>query len=172
MARKSAMLSPAHLNLSSRDPREGNSGDTILNCKIAAPAMAFSHGSYRMRCCSGNTSSCDAGGVTGVSRCFFNHDDYVVYRTLLAEGCRAASVEVWAYCLISHPCGCDQAKPKKAFICSARRAAKLLSSVPWSAISSRSASPTASRRARIWPSSLAMASLSLRIGARSSLAIS
>jgi putative transposase len=31
---------------------------------------------------------------------FFDDDDYEVYRTLLAEGCRAAGVAVWAYCLM------------------------------------------------------------------------
>ena len=31
---------------------------------------------------------------------FFSDDDYGAYRTLLAEGCRAAGVEIWAYCLM------------------------------------------------------------------------
>jgi putative transposase len=31
---------------------------------------------------------------------FFNDDDYAAYRALLAEGCRAAGVAVWAYCLM------------------------------------------------------------------------
>jgi putative transposase len=31
---------------------------------------------------------------------FFGEEDYVFYRTLLAEGCRAAEVAVWAYCLM------------------------------------------------------------------------
>jgi putative transposase len=31
---------------------------------------------------------------------FFGDDDYAIYRTLLAEGCRAAGVAVWAYCLM------------------------------------------------------------------------
>jgi putative transposase len=31
---------------------------------------------------------------------FFGNDDYEAYRTLLAEGCRAAGVAVWAYCLM------------------------------------------------------------------------
>ncbi len=31
---------------------------------------------------------------------FFNDDDYAAYRELLAEGCRAAGVAVWAYCLM------------------------------------------------------------------------
>ena len=31
---------------------------------------------------------------------FFSDDDYEVYKALLAEGCRAAGVEVWAYCLM------------------------------------------------------------------------
>ena len=30
---------------------------------------------------------------------FFGDDDYMAYRTLLAEGCQAAGVAVWAYCL-------------------------------------------------------------------------
>jgi putative transposase len=29
---------------------------------------------------------------------FFGNDDFEAYRTLLAEGCRAAGVAVWAYC--------------------------------------------------------------------------
>src|SRR5947207_9395233 len=33
-------------------------------------------------------------------RVFFDDDDYRVYRALLAEGCRAAGVEVWAWCLM------------------------------------------------------------------------
>src|ERR1051325_9749942 len=33
-------------------------------------------------------------------RVFFDDDDYEVYRALLAEGCRAAGVAVWAYCLM------------------------------------------------------------------------
>ena len=31
---------------------------------------------------------------------FFGDDDYALYRDLLAEGCRAAGVAVWAYCLM------------------------------------------------------------------------
>jgi putative transposase len=31
---------------------------------------------------------------------FFEPDDYVLYRDLLAEHCRSASVEIWAYCLM------------------------------------------------------------------------
>ena len=31
---------------------------------------------------------------------FFGDDDYATYRGLLAEGCRAAGVAVWAYCLM------------------------------------------------------------------------
>jgi putative transposase len=31
---------------------------------------------------------------------FFGDDDYATYRALLAEGCRAAGVAVWAYCLM------------------------------------------------------------------------
>jgi putative transposase len=31
---------------------------------------------------------------------FFGDDDYAAYRALLAEGCRAAGVAVWAYCLM------------------------------------------------------------------------
>ena len=31
---------------------------------------------------------------------FFGDDDYAAYVALLAEGCRAASVAVWAYCLM------------------------------------------------------------------------
>ena len=31
---------------------------------------------------------------------FFGDDDYETYRKLLAEGCRAAGVAVWAYCLM------------------------------------------------------------------------
>jgi putative transposase len=31
---------------------------------------------------------------------FFSDDDYATYRALLAEGCEAAGVAVWAYCLM------------------------------------------------------------------------
>ena len=31
---------------------------------------------------------------------FFNDDDYAAYKALLAEGCRAAGVACWAYCLM------------------------------------------------------------------------
>ena len=31
---------------------------------------------------------------------FFSDEDYAAYRSLLAEGCRAAGVAVWAYCLM------------------------------------------------------------------------
>jgi putative transposase len=31
---------------------------------------------------------------------FFGDDDYAAYKALLAEGCRAAGVAVWAYCLM------------------------------------------------------------------------
>lgn len=31
---------------------------------------------------------------------FFGDDDYEAYRTLLAEGCRAVGVAIWAYCLM------------------------------------------------------------------------
>ena len=36
----------------------------------------------------------------GGARTFFDEDDYELYRDLLAESCRAASVEVWAWCLM------------------------------------------------------------------------
>jgi len=32
---------------------------------------------------------------------FFEPSDYALYRDLLAEHCRKASVEVWAYCMIA-----------------------------------------------------------------------
>ncbi|MGD0865805.1 MAG: transposase [Rhizomicrobium sp.] len=31
---------------------------------------------------------------------FFGNEDYTIYKTLLAEGCREARVAVWAYCLM------------------------------------------------------------------------
>src|SRR5476651_1186071 len=31
---------------------------------------------------------------------FFHDDDYIAYRTLLAESCHAAGVAVWGYCLM------------------------------------------------------------------------
>jgi putative transposase len=31
---------------------------------------------------------------------FFSDDDYGAYRDIMAEGCRAAGVEIWAYCLM------------------------------------------------------------------------
>lgn len=31
---------------------------------------------------------------------FFGDEDYLAYRALLAQGCRSAGVEVWAYCLM------------------------------------------------------------------------
>ena len=31
---------------------------------------------------------------------FFSDEDYATYRALLAESCRAAGIEVWAYCLM------------------------------------------------------------------------
>src|ERR1700726_2630650 len=36
----------------------------------------------------------------GRARTFFGDDDYALYRDLLAENCRAAKVEVWAWCLM------------------------------------------------------------------------
>jgi putative transposase len=36
----------------------------------------------------------------GRSRTFFSDADYALYRDLLAENCRAAGVEVWAWCLM------------------------------------------------------------------------
>jgi putative transposase len=36
----------------------------------------------------------------GRARTFFGDDDYALYRDLLAENCRAADVEVWAWCLM------------------------------------------------------------------------
>jgi len=36
----------------------------------------------------------------GGARTFFDDDDYALYRDLLAENCRAAGVEVWAWCLM------------------------------------------------------------------------
>ncbi|MBV9112309.1 MAG: transposase [Hyphomicrobiales bacterium] len=36
----------------------------------------------------------------GRARTFFGDDDYELYRDLLAEHCRAAGVEVWAWCLM------------------------------------------------------------------------
>jgi hypothetical protein len=35
---------------------------------------------------------------------FFAPADYALYRDLLAERCRKASVEVWAYCLVPIMC--------------------------------------------------------------------
>ena len=34
------------------------------------------------------------------ARTFFGDDDYALYRDLLASHCRAAAVEVWAWCLM------------------------------------------------------------------------
>jgi putative transposase len=36
----------------------------------------------------------------GRARTFFEDSDYALYRDLLAENCRAADVEVWAWCLM------------------------------------------------------------------------
>src|SRR6266852_999413 len=36
----------------------------------------------------------------GRARTFFDDDDYALYRDLLAASCRAAEVEVWAWCLM------------------------------------------------------------------------
>ena len=36
----------------------------------------------------------------GRARTFFEDDDYALYRDLLAASCRAADVEVWAWCLM------------------------------------------------------------------------
>jgi putative transposase len=36
----------------------------------------------------------------GRARTFFGEHDYALYRDLLAENCRAAGVEVWAWCLM------------------------------------------------------------------------
>src|SRR5260370_35437246 len=36
----------------------------------------------------------------GRARTFFADEDYALYRDLLAEHCRAAGVEVWAWCLM------------------------------------------------------------------------
>jgi len=36
----------------------------------------------------------------GGARTFFGNEDYACYRDLLAEACRAAGVEVWAWCLM------------------------------------------------------------------------
>ena len=36
----------------------------------------------------------------GRARTFFGDDDYALYRDLLAENCRAADVDVWAWCLM------------------------------------------------------------------------
>src|SRR6266404_1091953 len=36
----------------------------------------------------------------GRARTFFGEGDYALYRDLLAENCRAAEVEVWAWCLM------------------------------------------------------------------------
>ena len=36
----------------------------------------------------------------GRARTLFDDDDYALYRDLLAENCRAAEVEVWAWCLM------------------------------------------------------------------------
>ena len=36
----------------------------------------------------------------GRARTFFSNANYALYRDLLAESCRAADVEVWAWCLM------------------------------------------------------------------------
>ena len=36
----------------------------------------------------------------GRTRTFFGENDYALYRDLLAENCRSAEVEVWAWCLM------------------------------------------------------------------------
>src|ERR1700709_2669253 len=36
----------------------------------------------------------------GRARTFFGDSDYALYRDLLAENCRTAGVEVWAWCLM------------------------------------------------------------------------
>ena len=38
----------------------------------------------------------------GRARTFFDDDDYARYRDLIAEGCREAGVEVWAWCLMAN----------------------------------------------------------------------
>jgi len=37
-------------------------------------------------------------------RSFFEDDVYLRYKELLAEGCKAAGVEIWAYCLMPNHC--------------------------------------------------------------------
>jgi len=36
----------------------------------------------------------------GGARTFFGDDDYALYRDLLTASCRAADVEIWAWCLM------------------------------------------------------------------------
>ena len=36
----------------------------------------------------------------GRARTFFSDDDYALYRDMLAASCRAAEVEIWAWCLM------------------------------------------------------------------------
>ena len=36
----------------------------------------------------------------GGARTFFSDDDYALYRDMLAASCRAAGVEIWAWCLM------------------------------------------------------------------------
>src|SRR4030088_2260606 len=38
----------------------------------------------------------------GSARTFFGDGDYALYRDLLAENCRSAEVDVWAWCLMPH----------------------------------------------------------------------
>ncbi len=65
-----------------------------------------------------------------------------------------------------------QPVPNRSFIRSASRVTRFSPCSSWSRPSSSRSFPIASRRARIWPSSRAIAGCAARIGARSSLGIS
>jgi putative transposase len=57
------------------------------------------HGPSRSCRHSQRSALCDACG-NGRARTFFGDDDYALYRDLLAASCRAAGVEIWAWCLM------------------------------------------------------------------------
>jgi putative transposase len=46
---------------------------------------------------------------------FFGDEDYQAYRRLLGEGCRAAGVAVWAYCLM--PTSISSSCPRMRMVC-------------------------------------------------------
>ena len=94
-----AVRALAVLRHQSLQPHQAHYGDSALNLLFAL---------HRPSCCMARLARVVIPGYphhvtqrgNGRARTFFSDDDYALYRDMLAASCRAAEVEIWAWCLM------------------------------------------------------------------------